>query len=379
MKEIRILLPISGLFFRSKIFMNKIIIFISTIGVIIAYASENYEYPTIEDRIGWALKSDSVSNRVRILRNEIFAKHGRKFNSPDLDKYFTKQDWYNINKNYHDSLLTNDEKKLIDEFIKLENFFKGTNKNKEVFKLSREREFESDQFIDPTETYGINILFENTSIGKLLIFERFSHKTAGNFEGTISNSELRVYLVNSDRKLEEKWKSNFAVNDISVYGDFLITSIYGCCGSPDESKVYNLCTGKLITNFTMDYLIFSNELKDQQRMLCFSEIFNSPLRSKLEDDKKVLGFLQLVNPDTIVDNIIVSVEKDTSYKFDICEPTIEQSTEVIKNKKDYNLNNNELVDIALDCYFQKVKIPISINKIIIEELKNPYLGFRRFR
>jgi len=34
---------------------------------------------------------------LRLLRNEIFARHGRVFNSPDLDQYFRQKAWYKPN------------------------------------------------------------------------------------------------------------------------------------------------------------------------------------------------------------------------------------------------------------------------------------------
>ncbi|MBN1574430.1 MAG: YARHG domain-containing protein [Deltaproteobacteria bacterium] len=36
---------------------------------------------------------------LRILRNEIYARHGRKFKSKDLQDYFAGQPWYSIDPN----------------------------------------------------------------------------------------------------------------------------------------------------------------------------------------------------------------------------------------------------------------------------------------
>jgi tetratricopeptide (TPR) repeat protein len=52
----------------------------------------------------YELKNKSIYD-LRIMRNEIFAKHGRAFQSPDLHAYFTKKCWYKINPDYSDDLL----------------------------------------------------------------------------------------------------------------------------------------------------------------------------------------------------------------------------------------------------------------------------------
>jgi len=46
----------------------------------------------------WPLDPDFLIGRspewLRLARNEIFARHGRPFNSPDLDTLFRARDWY---------------------------------------------------------------------------------------------------------------------------------------------------------------------------------------------------------------------------------------------------------------------------------------------
>jgi len=60
---------------------------------------------------------------LRILRNTILARKGREFKSEDLNKYFSNQSWYKVNKDYSDSLLTDFDKECI-------NFIKGIEKEK---------------------------------------------------------------------------------------------------------------------------------------------------------------------------------------------------------------------------------------------------------
>jgi hypothetical protein len=50
------------------------------------------------------------SQRIRNLRNTIYAKHGRAFSDNKIANYFKKKNWYKINAGYSDSLLTSRDK-----------------------------------------------------------------------------------------------------------------------------------------------------------------------------------------------------------------------------------------------------------------------------
>ncbi len=50
---------------------------------------------------------------LRVMRNEIYARHGRVFQSPDLNAYFTAKPWYKQNTNYDDSLLSEVDKQNV--------------------------------------------------------------------------------------------------------------------------------------------------------------------------------------------------------------------------------------------------------------------------
>jgi len=50
---------------------------------------------------------------LRVMRNEVFAHHGRVFQALDLHDYFTKKPWYTQNPNYSDSLLTDVDKENV--------------------------------------------------------------------------------------------------------------------------------------------------------------------------------------------------------------------------------------------------------------------------
>ena len=50
---------------------------------------------------------------LRLMRNEIFARHGRPFASEDLHEYFTIKSWYQVNPDYSDELLDETDRKNI--------------------------------------------------------------------------------------------------------------------------------------------------------------------------------------------------------------------------------------------------------------------------
>ena len=56
---------------------------------------------------------DLTKNELRLMRNEIFARYGYKFNSIDLQKHFLSKEWYNGYASNVDTYLTDVEKKNI--------------------------------------------------------------------------------------------------------------------------------------------------------------------------------------------------------------------------------------------------------------------------
>ena len=48
---------------------------------------------------------------LRVLRNEIYARHGRVFKDPNLQKYFAAQAWYQPNVEFKDESLSETEVK----------------------------------------------------------------------------------------------------------------------------------------------------------------------------------------------------------------------------------------------------------------------------
>ncbi|HET6978026.1 MAG TPA: YARHG domain-containing protein [Pyrinomonadaceae bacterium] len=78
---------------------------------------EFFENKTITDRmlIGLSL------HELRLLRNEIYARHGRMFRAEWLQQYFYFQPWYNPDENFKDEEISGNDKLNVETIVKFEN------------------------------------------------------------------------------------------------------------------------------------------------------------------------------------------------------------------------------------------------------------------
>jgi hypothetical protein len=60
------------------------------------------------------------ANQLRILRNAVYARHGRPFDSKDLKDYFTARSWYRADSTYTDERLTPVDKRNLEILQKAE-------------------------------------------------------------------------------------------------------------------------------------------------------------------------------------------------------------------------------------------------------------------
>ncbi len=85
-----------------------------------AHLNDVQGYLTPIDRVVTEAELHGKSKaELRVMRNEIYARHGRTFEAPDLQKYFSGRPWYRQNPSYSDSLLTETDKanvKAIQDF-----------------------------------------------------------------------------------------------------------------------------------------------------------------------------------------------------------------------------------------------------------------------
>jgi hypothetical protein len=78
-------------------------------------------------RVESAFFSDSALKNLRMLRNEIYAKHGRIFESKDLRDYFGKCDWYRPAKKYSDNMLSKPETDMVHRIAACETYLQKLN------------------------------------------------------------------------------------------------------------------------------------------------------------------------------------------------------------------------------------------------------------
>jgi len=59
-------------------------------------------------------------NELRLLRNEVYARHGRQFQAPWLSQYFLGQPWYQPNENFKDEELSGPDKQNVETIVAYE-------------------------------------------------------------------------------------------------------------------------------------------------------------------------------------------------------------------------------------------------------------------
>ena len=78
---------------------------------------EFFENKTISEQM---LQGLSL-HELRLLRNEIYARHGRMFRAEWLQQYFYFQPWYNADENFKDEELSGNDKVNVETIVKYEN------------------------------------------------------------------------------------------------------------------------------------------------------------------------------------------------------------------------------------------------------------------
>lgn len=78
---------------------------------------ELFENKTITDQM---LRGLSL-HELRLLRNEVYARHGRMFRAEWLQQYFYQQPWYTPDENFKDESLSGNDKLNVEAIVKFEN------------------------------------------------------------------------------------------------------------------------------------------------------------------------------------------------------------------------------------------------------------------
>ncbi|WKN40910.1 YARHG domain-containing protein [Tunicatimonas pelagia] len=184
--------------------MRNIIIAIAILFV--SCATPQQEKEEIIEEVAYTrsdLKSKSL-DELKILRNEIFAKHGYVFKSEDLAEYFSKYDWYKPKYQNVDSLLTAVEQKNIKLIVDLENNLKRKSLRIDPLTINRYEDLlegadtRSKQFIE--ELLRTISKFEGEPIDTTIL-------VIGDIDG-ISESDTicsRVHVLDNDVFVSSTW------------------------------------------------------------------------------------------------------------------------------------------------------------------------------
>lgn len=169
------------------------------------------------------LNSGDVSNlssrKIRLARNEIFARHGYIFNSSDLKKYFGSQSWYKpeiSGENFDESVLNKYEKANIDLLKSYEN--NGSSSGSNI----------------PTPE-GDPGDFDDTKYTYTLLRRTPEYNTKIEVAGVISSIDATSFILDIDHHktrvkviYESEYSSIKVGSSIIVYGVYLGGEEYDC-------------------------------------------------------------------------------------------------------------------------------------------------------
>ena len=165
------------------------------------------EIENLDELISFEEVQDKSLKELRLIRNEIFARNGYRFNSTDLNKHFNQFDWYVPTHNKADSMLSDIDKKNVALILELENAIKTTiNEDQELYS-----QFEA--FLKTAyEDYQIS--FTNDL---LITMDKFKGRkrdttilTIGNIDGlnNLDTISTRVYVQNDTVFVDNSWTRN---------------------------------------------------------------------------------------------------------------------------------------------------------------------------
>lgn len=314
-----------------------------------------------------ALKMENVNKNIWILRNQIFAKHGRAFNTEVLQKYFQNQAWYKINKNYSDSLLSKKELKAVNELSKLEKFLKGKRDSQLDFSLIESIDVEIMK-TPGSERKVVNIHTIKTSKGFRLIFSQITQSTADAFEGISSSMDIDVFTLNDTSIQHHLHNTSSTHDELKVDGDFLITTDGGCCGESDDSYVYNLHNGELLGNFNSNYVLLTDNNSTWSSLVVYNELYKSQYFNDFRGKRNVEGFLYLITPKGLQEEFIITRKIDSINYLPWFELSL--NNEAVKQGKgsNYKVDYSSVNNVKLSNSYAKIVVPIVNGKIVIDNI-----------
>lgn len=150
---------------------------------------------------------DKSLEELRLIRNEIFARNGYRFESPELNQYFNQFEWYTPSHDKADSLLSDVDKKNVQLILDLESDLRKTiREDQELYS-----QFEASQQT-AYEDYQISFTKD-----LLITMDKFIGRkrdttilTIGNIDGlqALDTIQTRIFVKNDTVFVSNTWNRN---------------------------------------------------------------------------------------------------------------------------------------------------------------------------
>ena len=282
------------------------------------------------------------ARELRLMRNEIFARYGYIFNSPDLADYFKSQRWYEPTYSNVDDQLTDIDKSNIERILTFENLAKQNPFNPSV-KEESDAYFRvyTDPITGKRRETSRNVTFhDHYSLGKIRkVVER-------TFVGA-EKSPTVVYAESIDHT-KPYWRTTKYNDDIKFETNYFETIEYGCCGAENYGELFNYTSNEPILKFNRFY--FTVDIPGSR-----IQMFVGYCHEHSGRDGSTIATLYLSTLDGVVSSITFDANNQKS-KEDLpwyWVPKIELRTEneenkIIKNGREIRLWGSKMANALSD-------------------------------
>jgi len=337
----------------------------------------------------------------RLIRNEIYAKHGRAFQSKDLQDYFSAMKWYRINKDYKDALLSSSEKSFIDKLVKLEKEYS----NKHDVPIWSDTGKSSANFY-LTNGYGLAVINEqkylHTSVWEckgqrnwVIVSQKIQLNYDDMAEGLNPTLKATCFLFDSEKHVKKSWSISVSADEGKL-GKFYEAIQFGCCTSQDNSKFYSIKKGNLVLECTSELLEVEppNSCMSMHRFIGYksAETFST---FQYEQDSLYVGTITYASKDSMISKIIIKAISDSAYEkhFGLGYGDISFTSVKLPNKingknhldlwkADKSQNSIDLTDFSVKVVFfdnDSIIVPIRNDSLQITNTEGTFFKFQRIK
>jgi hypothetical protein len=165
-----------------------------------------------------SMLSGATLEELRIIRNSIYAKYGRKFKDKKIDDYFKQFKWYIPKDNFIETELSNIEKKNVSIISKYENELNSVNKNEEGLN-KKDKTTDSADEISIDNTLSVNLTQVNEIISKVDFIHNNQEYTIIYSKNGKENQYYFMYLLPyiKDAILNDIYKNALFYTELNDY------------------------------------------------------------------------------------------------------------------------------------------------------------------